>query len=92
MKFVLFMISKRTWSASDRLMLVTYLLMQERTTEAYTQFNRIPEDNVSEEGRIQYDYVKCYFDFCISSKRSGSYYFKEARAISTKYIDYPVQQ
>ncbi len=46
MKFMVYLVSKRSWSANDRLMLVNYLLMQERVTEAVAEFAKIrdPED------------------------------------------------
>lgn len=48
MRFVVFMISKRHWNSNDRLMLVTYLLMQDRIAEAATQLSRI--DTVNQDG------------------------------------------
>jgi hypothetical protein len=38
-----FLVAKKTWTASDRLMLVNYLLMQERVTEAVAEFKKIHE-------------------------------------------------
>ena len=44
MRFIVQMIGKRVWSATDRLMFVNYLLMQERVTEAVAEFKKIHED------------------------------------------------
>ena len=44
MRFIVQMIGKRFWSAADRLMFVNYLLMQERVTEAVSEFKKIHED------------------------------------------------
>lgn len=41
--FMLFMVSKKYWNAHDRLMFVNYLLMQERITEAISEFKKITE-------------------------------------------------
>lgn len=40
-KFIFFLVAKKFWSAHDRLMLVNYLLMQERITEAVSEFKKI---------------------------------------------------
>lgn len=94
MKFMVYMASKKVWTAHDRLMFVNYLLMQERVTEAVTEFNKIKEKDLSDvfgDARIQYDYIKAYLDFYICGK-SGSLEFTDARAIVGKYINYPVLQ
>lgn len=86
------MVAKKTWTASDRLMFVNYLLMQERITEAVTEFGKIKLDaDVYGEARIQYDYIKAYLDFYVCGK-SGSLDFTDARAIVTQYQNYPVLQ
>jgi hypothetical protein len=92
MRFMVFMASKRAWTAHDRLMFVNYLLMQERVTEAVAEFGKIQESDLSDpfgNARIQYDYIKAYLDFYVCGK-SGSLEFKDARAIVGKYINYPV--
>ena len=43
MKFMVFMAAKKEWTAHDRLQFVNYLLMQERVTEAVTEFGKIKE-------------------------------------------------
>ncbi len=42
MKFMVFLVSKKEWSPHDRLMIVNYLLMQERVTEAVAEFKKVP--------------------------------------------------
>lgn len=92
MKFMVFLASKKTLSPQDRLMFVNYLLMQERVTEAVTEFGKIEEtEDVYGEARIQYDYIKAYLDFYVCGKE-GSLTFTHARQIVTKYINYPVLQ
>lgn len=90
MRFMVYMAAKKQWSAQDRLMFVNYLLMQERVTEAVSEFKKIT-DITDEYGdaRIQYDYIKAYLDFYICGK-TGSLEFKDARAIVGKYVTYPV--
>ena len=46
MKFMVYLSTKNSWGAHDRLMFVNYLLMQERVTEAVAEFAKIrdPED------------------------------------------------
>ena len=42
-RFILHLISKRYWTAQDRLMFVNYLLMQERVNEAVSEFKKITD-------------------------------------------------
>ena len=94
MKFMVLMVSKKVWTSSDRLMFVNYLLMQERVTEAVTEFKKIQDKDFGDaygDARIQYDYIKAYLDFYVCGK-SGSLDFTDARAIVTKYTSYPVLQ
>ena len=75
-------------------MFVNYLLMQERVTEAVTEFKKIQDKDFGDaygDARIQYDYIKAYLDFYVCGK-SGSLDFTDARAIVTKYTSYPVLQ
>ena len=46
MRFMVYLATKSSWSAHDRLMFVNYLLMQERVTEAVAEFAKIkdPQD------------------------------------------------
>ena len=41
MRFMYYLTTKKAWNAHDRLMFVNYLLMQERVTEAVTEFGKI---------------------------------------------------
>ena len=90
--FMVHLITKKYWTPHDRLMFVNYLLMQERVSEAVTEFKKI--DGLSDmfgEAQIQYDYIKAFLDFYICGQ-SGSRDFKEARAVVSKYTNYPVLQ
>ena len=87
-KFLLFLIAKKAWSMKDRLMLATYLVMQDRRAEAAEQMEKIrPEKSKHGDPDIQYDYLRAYLDIA----RSGSD-FEEAKRISLRYQDYPVHQ
>ncbi len=44
-RFILHMVSKKHWTANDRLMFVNYLLMQERISEAVSEFKKITDIN-----------------------------------------------
>ena len=73
-------------------MMVNYLLMQERVTEAVDLFRGIqPVQPKSEygEAQLQEDYIRAYLDFYECGK-TGSLEFREARAIVGKYLSYPV--
>jgi len=48
MNFMIQMVIKRKWSASDRLMFVNYLLMQERVTEAVEEFKKIRNEDLND--------------------------------------------
>lgn len=97
MKFMYGLAAKKQWTAADRLMFVNYLIMQERITEAVTEFAKIKEETDLQgdggygDARIQYDYIKAYLDFYVCGKE-GSIAFPAARAIVGKYINYPVLQ
>ena len=62
--------------------------MQDRIDEAIRLLDTIDieKDNPTETLKIQYDYMKAYFDFFTGESES----FKTARAIVRKYEDYPV--
>mmetsp|Transcript_9905 Transcript_9905/g.9749 ORF Transcript_9905/g.9749 Transcript_9905/m.9749 type:complete len:210 (+) Transcript_9905:421-1050(+) len=63
-KFLVHLVYKKGFPASDKLKLVTYLIMQERIQEAFEQFQKIkmPEGDLGN-SQIQYDYLASYFDF-----------------------------
>lgn len=87
-RFLQFLIAKRAWNMRDRLMLATYLVLQERRAEAAEQLAKIkPEKSSYGDPEIQYDYLMAYLDIA----RNGSD-FKKAKQIALKYMDYPVQQ
>ena len=92
-KFILYLTTKKPLQAHDRLMLVNYLLMQERVVEAIEQFKKIPEvfTQVHGAAKLQYDYIKAYLDFFISGQ-TGNTDFTEARVVLSQYRDYPVLQ
>ena len=63
-RFILHLVSKRHWTANDRLMFVNYLLMQERISEAVSEFVKITDINdIYGDAQLQYDYIKAYLDF-----------------------------
>ncbi len=68
----------------DDLMVVTYdLLLQDRIEESLTTFARVNPERLPT--RLQYDYFQAYLDFFTDNP-------KLARAIATKYTDYPVDR
>lgn len=48
MRFMVFMVSKKVWTPHDRMMFINYLLMQERVTEAVTEFKKIKESEFTD--------------------------------------------
>lgn len=67
----------------EKLIFVYYLQLQDRIKEAMNLFAQIEEPTSTL--RIQYDYLKAYFDFF---KDDG---YKTARALVRKYDNHPVQ-
>jgi hypothetical protein len=49
----------------QKLVLVQYLQLQDRVTEAIELFKGVPLESLPEDGtlRIQHDYMSAYFDF-----------------------------
>ena len=84
------LIEKESILDEDRLVLITYFLLQERIEEALNIFKVLDPKNFSDKNShscaLQYDYLCCYFDILVGYE-SG---FKEARRISKKYGDYPI--
>ncbi|CDW90653.1 UNKNOWN [Stylonychia lemnae] len=76
----------------EKMILIYNLQLQDRINEAIKLFETIDMDKESQEGglgetlRIQYDYLRAYFDFFNGESES----FKVARTIVRKYEDYPV--
>lgn len=67
---------------------VYYLQLQDRTQEAIDMFNKLEEPAENGTLRIQYDYLKAYFDFFIGTEDN----YKIARKIVMKYETYPVKE
>jgi hypothetical protein len=73
-------------NTKDKLILVYYLLLQDRIDEAFSIYSNIPDDSAEISPLIlQYDYMGAYFDLY-----KGMPAFKKAKAICEKYFDYPV--
>jgi len=91
-KFVFFLVAKKYWNAHDRMMFVNYLLMQERVTEAVSEFRKIADlSDIYGEAQLQHDYIKAYLDF-YECGRVGSLDFAHAREVVARYKAYPVLQ
>jgi hypothetical protein len=69
-----------------KMIMVQYLQLQDRVTDAINLFNTVPIEALPEDGslRIQHDYMSAYFDF-FTGQADG---FKVARRIVQKYEDY----
>lgn len=73
-------------TVEDRLMLIYYLLLQDRIDEAILLFQQVvPEDPGLKNLELQYDYMTAYFDLY-----KGMPEFKKARSLCEKYLDYPI--
>jgi len=70
------------------MMMVEYLQLEDRITEAINMFKTILIESLPKDGtlRIQHDYMSAYFDF-FTGQDEG---FKVARSIVRKYEDYPI--
>jgi hypothetical protein len=73
---------------AHKLILVQYLQLQDRVTDAINLFKTVPVEFLPKDGtlRIQFDYMSAYFDF-FTGQDEG---FKVARTIVRKYEDYPI--
>eukprot|EP01017_Pseudomicrothorax_dubius_P029140 TRINITY_DN3510_c0_g1_i2.p1 TRINITY_DN3510_c0_g1~~TRINITY_DN3510_c0_g1_i2.p1 ORF type:complete len:696 (+),score=188.42 TRINITY_DN3510_c0_g1_i2:115-2088(+) len=85
--FLRVLTEKTQIAASDYLLLVYYLLLQDRIDDAIRTFAKIDRSQLenSNEAVLQYDYFAAYLDFFI-----GFPNFQIARKVSEQYIDYPV--
>jgi hypothetical protein len=87
LSFLQYYVEKESYvTAEDRLMLIYYLLLQDRIDEAILLFHQLaPEDPALKDLELQYDYMTAYFDLY-----KGMPEFKKARGLCEKYLDYPV--
>ena len=84
--FLLYLVEKGGPSLEDRVLWVTYLLLQDRVFEASRMFKEFtPADRKSLSTEIQFDYIEAYIDFM-----TGFPNFDRARAVCEEYLDYPV--
>lgn len=84
--FLLYLVEKGGPSLEDRVLWVTYLLLQDRVHEASQMFGKFgPEDRKALQTSIQFDYIEAYIDFM-----TGFPTFARARAVCEEYLDYPV--
>jgi len=81
-QFIKYLIEKPTWEVIDKMNIVHYLILQDRTKEAIDYFNSIPVIKDGEPMKIQYDYLCAYLDFY-----NGYPDFKIAKSVSEKYAN-----
>ena len=84
------MTEKRKLNPFDKLVFISYLLVQDRIGEAKNLFGTIDSAPFESQApcmlKIQFNYMKAYFDF-YEGQKTG---FKIAKAICNHYKDYPV--
>lgn len=89
-RFLLAMTEKWKLNPFDKLIFISYLLIQDRIGEAKDVFNTIDPAPFETPGdsllKLQFNYMQAYFDFYDGHKTG----FKLAKTISKKYIGYPV--
>lgn len=86
LKFLKYLILKKEYSVEDRIVLVNYLIAQDRIQEAIEQNALIDSSSVKElNSKLQYDYQTAYLDFI-----TGYPEFKKAKEISQQYLTYPI--
>lgn len=83
------MTEKKKLNPFDKLIFISYLLIQDRINEAKEIFKTIDPKPFEAQGdillKLQFNYMQAYFDFYDS--QTG---YKLAKAISKQYVDYPV--
>ncbi|CAD8117145.1 unnamed protein product [Paramecium sonneborni] len=82
--YLIYLLEKPQFSTVDKLVLIYYLLLQERVNEAVQIFSQIPEAEQQEQ-QLQFDYLSAYLDFY-----TGYPNFQKGREICKKYLSYPV--
>ncbi|KAF9174046.1 hypothetical protein BGX21_000836 [Mortierella sp. AD011] len=102
--FLKYLSQKARHDADDLLMLIVYLLAQDRISEAKKTFRQLgtmmsSNTNVSREffQQIQYDYLWAYLSLCIEiqaepSTKDSALDLTEVQSILNKYRDYPVER
>ncbi|CAD8169655.1 unnamed protein product [Paramecium pentaurelia] len=82
--YLIYLLEKPQFSTVDKLVLIYYLLLQERVNEAVSVYQQISEEEQKEQ-QLQFDYLSAYLDFY-----TGYPNFQKAREICQKYLSYPV--
>ncbi|KAF9361888.1 hypothetical protein BGX26_010291 [Mortierella sp. AD094] len=102
--FLKYLSQKARHDADDLLMLIVYLLAQDRIAEAKKTFRQLgtmmsSNTNVSREffQQIQYDYLWAYLSLCIeiqaeSSTKNPALDLSDVQSVLRKYRDYPVER
>ena len=87
LSFLEYCFQKPKLNNRDRLVLASYLLLQDRVEEAQTQMAGIVRDRslANEELKIQLDYLTAYL-----SLYNEIPHFTTARALSQQYLEYPI--
>ncbi|CAD8097055.1 unnamed protein product [Paramecium primaurelia] len=83
-KYLIYLLEKPQFSTLDKLVLIYYLLLQERVNEAVQVYQQISEEE-QKEYQLQFDYLSAYLDFY-----TGYPNFQKGRDICKKYLSYPV--
>jgi hypothetical protein len=85
-EFLLYLVHKGFVNSDDKIVLIIYMLLQDRVYESTTLFETISKEEVNGISiKIQYDYVKAYLSFMTEYP-----HFTKAREICEEYMDYPV--
>ncbi|CAK83775.1 unnamed protein product (macronuclear) [Paramecium tetraurelia] len=82
--YLIYLLEKPQFSTIDKLILIYYLLLQERVNEAVQVYSQISEEEQKEQ-QLQFDYLSAYLDFY-----TGYPNFQKGRDICKKYLSYPV--
>ncbi|CAD8194852.1 unnamed protein product [Paramecium octaurelia] len=82
--YLSYLLEKSQFSTVDKIILIYYLLLQERVNEAVQIYEQISEEEQNEQ-QLQFDYLSAYLDFY-----TGYPNFQKAREICQKYLSYPV--
>ncbi|MCI0703870.1 MAG: hypothetical protein L0241_22665, partial [Planctomycetia bacterium] len=82
-KFLKVLSYSKELNDTDLLAVTYYLLLQDRIDEAFDTFGRVNRDRVTT--KMQYDYCAAYLEMFDGD-------LKKARAIASKYADFPVDR
>ena len=81
--FMRYLTYKKNISPADQLVIVYYLLLQDRVEEGISLFQKIDRNSIDE--KMQYDYMNAYVQFYLEEP-------EKAAVIATAYRDYPVEK